>query len=67
MTTMLQDGDGNLNRAEFDFFLKGNTSLEDVEDRPNKWITPNGWKDACKVDALGDVWVGFPESIKQNE
>jgi hypothetical protein len=47
--------------------LKGNTSLEDVEDRPNKWITPNGWKDACKVDALGDVWVGFPESIKQNE
>ena len=27
---MLIEGDGNLNKLELDFFLKGNTSLESV-------------------------------------
>lgn len=30
MTIMIQDGEGNLNKTELDFFLKGNTSLEEV-------------------------------------
>lgn len=34
MTTMIMDGDDNLNRLEFDFFLKGNTSLDEVEEKP---------------------------------
>jgi hypothetical protein len=28
MTTMIMDGEGELNKTELDFFLKGNTSLE---------------------------------------
>jgi dynein heavy chain, axonemal len=62
---MIQDGDGTLNRPEFDFFLKGNTSLDEVEDRPHSWISPNGWKDACKLHELGDAWLDFTDSIKK--
>ncbi len=67
MTTMIIDGEGQLNRPEFDFFLKGNTSLDEIDAKPNKWMSVNGWKDACKAESLGDVWVGFAESIKKNE
>jgi hypothetical protein len=35
-----------INKNELDFFLKGNTSLEEVEDRcPANWISVAGWKD----------------------
>ena len=30
MTTMIMDGDGELVQEEFDFYLKGNPSLENV-------------------------------------
>jgi hypothetical protein len=30
MTMMILDGDGNVNHKELDFFLKGNTSLDDI-------------------------------------
>lgn len=67
MTTMIIDGNGELNRPELDFFLKGNTSLDEIEAKPNKWISPNGWKDAVKAESLGDAWVGFADSIKKYE
>jgi dynein heavy chain len=38
MTTMIMDGDNTLDHKELDFFLKGNTSLEEVEDCPIKWM-----------------------------
>ena len=63
MTTMIIDGEGLLNKPEFDFFLKGNTSLDEVATKPNKWMSINGWKDACKVEELGDAWRGFADSI----
>jgi len=50
MTTMIMDGDGVLNKKELDFFLKGNTSLDEVEAKPYSWISINGWKDAVKLD-----------------
>jgi dynein heavy chain len=56
MCTMIQDGDSTLNKKEFDFFLKGNTSLDEVENKPNSWISANGWKDACQTENLGDIW-----------
>jgi hypothetical protein len=55
-----------LNKAEFDFFLKGNTSLDEVEQKPHAWISPNGWKDACRTASLGDAWDGFVESLKKD-
>lgn len=39
MTTMIMDGDNNLDRQELDFFLKGNTSLDEIERNPLKWLS----------------------------
>lgn len=40
------DGENELNKIELDFFLKGNTSLEQVaRDKPYIWLSNNGWKD----------------------
>jgi dynein heavy chain, axonemal len=47
---MIMDGDEVLNKPELDFFLKGNTSLDEVENKPFRWISNNGWKDAVKLD-----------------
>jgi dynein heavy chain len=46
MVTMIMDGDNSLNKVELDFFLKGNTSLDPVEQKkPATWLSDNGWKD----------------------
>jgi len=66
MTTMILDGDDQLNRPEMDFFLKGNTSLDEVEANPFKWMSDNGWKDAVKLDLMGGVWDGFLQAVKSN-
>jgi len=64
---MILDGDDLLNRPEMDFFLKGNTSLDEVEAKPFKWISENGWKDAVKLDTMGGIWEGFLQAVKSNE
>jgi len=46
MTMMILEGDGLVNHKELNFFLKGNTSLDDVlVKKPAVWITDGGWKD----------------------
>lgn len=65
MVTMIMDGDDILNKVELDFFLKGNTSLDEIEEKkPAKWISDNGWKDLVKLDTLGEVFTGLVQSIK---
>jgi dynein heavy chain len=67
MVTMIMDGDNVLNRVELDFFLKGNTSLEAVEDaKPYAWVSENGWKDMQKLDGLGETWHGFVDNVQNN-
>jgi len=67
MTTMIMDGDGELNKAEMDFFLKGNTSLEAVQrEKPYPWISNNGWKDIQKLINLGDIWKDFIDNLENN-
>lgn len=59
MTTMIMEGEGELNKDELDFFLKGNTSLDAVENKPFKWLSMNGWKDAVSLASLsakGGCW-----------
>lgn len=56
MTTMIMDGDNELNKEDMDFFLKGNTSLDQVEKAPFKWISKNGWKDAVRLNEMGGVF-----------
>lgn len=57
MTTMIMDGDNDLNKIELDFFLKGNTSLDAVaRDKPFVWLSANGWKDIQRLQMLGSAW-----------
>jgi len=67
MTTMIMDGEEELNRQELDFFLKGNTSLDAVANKPFKWMNTNGWKDACKLGTMGGCWASICEDIRDNE
>jgi len=67
MTTMIMDGDDDLNKIELDFFLKGNTSLDAVtRKKPFEWISDNGWKDATKLEELGADWQGITNTICDN-
>lgn len=68
MITMIMDGDNQLNKTEFDFFLKGNTSLDAVESKkPLEFLSDNGWKDIQKLETLGDVWSGFIDNLTKNK
>lgn len=67
MTTMIMDGDDELNREEMDFFLKGNTSLDSVSPKPFNWMSTNGWKDAIRLQELGGSWASLLNNIQDNE
>jgi len=56
---MIMDGDSTLDKKELDFFLKGNTSLDEIDRNPIKWLEESGWKNSFKLDSLGGVWAGF--------
>jgi len=60
---MIMDGEGTLDRNELDFFLKGNTSLDKVERNPFKWLGDQNWKDAIRLDSMGEVFSGFQENM----
>lgn len=46
MTIQILDGEKLVNRKELDFFLKGNTSLDEVANpKPYPWVPDQGWKD----------------------
>lgn len=67
MTTMIMDGDNELNKIELDFFLKGNTSLDAVaREKPYVWLSSNGWKDLQRLVTLGDVWKTIIDDVENN-
>lgn len=67
MTLMIMDGDGELDKAELDFFLKGNTSLDPVTKRkPFSWMSDYGWKDIQKLIELSDTWSNLSSDIQEN-
>lgn len=68
MTVMIQDGEALLNRVELDFFLKGNTSLEQVQrPKPYKWVSDSGWKDLQKLITLSDSFKDLINDLENNE
>mmetsp|Transcript_39360 Transcript_39360/g.37803 ORF Transcript_39360/g.37803 Transcript_39360/m.37803 type:complete len:457 (+) Transcript_39360:6904-8274(+) len=67
MTTMIMDGEDELNKVELDFFLKGNTSLEAINrEKPYPWMSSNGWKDLQKLITLGEIWKPLMDDIENN-
>jgi len=69
MTVMIMEDAGKVERAELDFFLKGNIAL-DVIDKPPPadWMGVTGWKDligAAKLhEALGAVLEAFSKNTR---
>ncbi|ETN24636.1 hypothetical protein PPTG_00868 [Phytophthora nicotianae INRA-310] len=57
MTCMIMSASGELSRAELDFFLKGDTSL-DAASQPKPedltWVSGAGWKDLLCLSKLGE-------------
>lgn len=50
MTLMIKEERNLLNHEELNFFLKGNTSLEQVQrPKPYKWVPDSGWKDMQRL------------------
>jgi len=67
MTCMIMNGEGTLQNNILDFFLKGDTSLEDVgEDCPAPWLVGSGWKDLLCVAQMGDQLGAICEDFKAN-
>lgn len=68
MVLMIQEGDGNLNRKELDFFLKGNTKLGDSKDgKIVTWLTEANSKDIESLVEVSDVWKNFSVEVKDKE
>jgi dynein heavy chain len=68
LTTAIMSGEGELNRTELNFFLKGDTSLDDPKRRcPNDWLSKGNWKDIIKVDELGGGFAGLVDSVVEDE
>ena len=68
MTIMILDGDNKLNRVELDFFLKGNTQLEQAGGRkPYDWIQDSGWKDLQKLVEIGPEYQNLLTHLEEHE
>ncbi len=67
MTINIMDGDSEINHVELEFFLKGNTSLDDVEESPPaEWVSPAGWKDLVRLPECGEAFKTFLQDFKEN-
>jgi len=67
MTTMILSGDGEMPPAEFDFYMKGNPSLDKIkEPPPYKWVSETGWKDLQLLKTLDPALKDIVEDIKKN-
>ena len=67
LTTMIMDGDGTLDRNELNFFLKGDTSLDEASEvKPVhlEWLLDSGWKNLIKLSTLKPVFENILVDIK---
>ena len=71
MTVMIMEESGKFNDSLtplYDFFLKGNTDLEDpsTAGKPS-WISAKGWKDLYRLKTLTPLFSYFSESLGLHE
>lgn len=67
MTLAIQEGEDMLNKNQLEFFLKGNTSLEETEEeKPYLWVSTSGWKDMQRLEAVGDEFKGIIQDLHSN-
>ncbi|KAL7749213.1 hypothetical protein RI367_005365 [Sorochytrium milnesiophthora] len=64
MTLKLLEGDGLMNAAELDFFLKGNISLENPsKEKPVPWLSAQGWKDLLRLADVVPVFKDIADDL----
>ena len=64
----LMEMEGHLDLQEYNFFLKGDISLE-LPAFPNTydWLLDQGWKDLLRLASLGERFAQLPLHIKEHE
>ena len=65
MCISILEGHGELNRAELDFFLKGNLSLEKADAPPHAWLAEKTWHDVVRLTAINERFAGLAAAIKE--
>jgi dynein heavy chain len=68
MTSMIMEEDGILDRPVLDFFLKGDTSIDDAKlpKPPNtEFISAAGWKDICCLTELRECFSTLADDVKK--
>ena len=65
MTCKLQEAAGTMRKAELDFFIKGNLSLEKSgRVKPHSWISDQGWEDIIQLgETCPDVFGKLADDI----
>lgn len=65
---MIMKYDGDLDPHEMDFFLKGNTSLDQVKrKKTQKWISESGWKDLQKLVEMHPRWANLCNDVVEHD
>jgi dynein heavy chain len=66
MALQIMRGEGELDVAYLDFFLKGNLSLEKAADPPpgDGFLSEQGWHDMQRLVALGDEFSSLPADVR---
>lgn len=67
MTCNILDGDGLLDTGVLDFFLKGDTSLDQVSEKcPVDWLNAACWKDLIYSSQMAPVFMDLLNDFKSN-
>ncbi|KAJ7419933.1 Dynein heavy chain 10, axonemal [Willisornis vidua] len=68
MTVKIEQADGRIPQEEFEFFLKGNISLEkSARRKPYAWLPDQGWEDLMRLSELfPDTFGSLPDDVEDN-
>ena len=67
MTIMIMEGEGQLNRGELTFFLKGDMALEAASKPcPFDWMQAQGWRDLLLLASQAPVFESIVSDVERN-
>ncbi|NXF04124.1 DYH10 protein, partial [Smithornis capensis] len=68
MTVKIEQAEGRIPQEEFEFFLKGNISLEkSARKKPYAWIPDQGWEDLIRLSELfPETFESLPDDVEYN-
>ncbi|XP_027593384.2 dynein heavy chain 10, axonemal isoform X1 [Pipra filicauda] len=68
MTVKIEQADGRIPQEEFEFFLKGNVSLEkSARKKPYAWLPDQGWEDLMRLsELLPETFESLPDDVEDN-